>query len=216
MGHGYINATGVFPQAEDVIDETGKLIYDILKNIPARRCESKRKIYKQRSDSMERYSVVFSSSTGNTKLLADAIDEALPKENRDYFGEITPEVPESEMLYVGFWTDRGNADKTALEFLQRLKNKKVFLFGTAGFGGSEDYFKKILANAESALDGSNTVAGEFMCQGKMPQAVRERYMSMKAQPNPPANLDMLIENFDRALSHPDAEDLERLKKTVLK
>jgi flavodoxin I len=51
---------------------------------------------------MERYSVVFSSSTGNTKLLADAIDEALPKENRDYFGEITPEVPESEMLYVGF------------------------------------------------------------------------------------------------------------------
>ena len=164
---------------------------------------------------MERYSVVFSSSTGNTKLLADAIDEALPKENRDYFGEITPEVPESEMLYVGFWTDRGNADKTALEFLQRLKNKKVFLFGTAGFGGSEDYFKKILANAESALDGSNTVAGEFMCQGKMPQAVRERYMSMKAQPNPPANLDMLIENFDRALSHPDAEDMERLKKTVL-
>lgn len=165
---------------------------------------------------MERYSVVFSSSTGNTKLLADAIDEALPKENRDYFGEITPEVPESEMLYVGFWTDRGNADKTALEFLQRLKNKKVFLFGTAGFGGSEDYFKKILANAESALDGSNTVVGEFMCQEKMPQAVRERYMRMKAQPNPPANLDMLIENFDRALSHPDAEDLERLKKTVLK
>jgi len=177
---------------------------------------AKRKIYKQRSDSMERYSVVFSSSTGNTKLLADAIDEALPKENRDYFGEITPEVPESEMLYVGFWTDRGNADKTALEFLQRLKNKKVFLFGTAGFGGSEGYFKKILANAESALDGSNTVAGEFMCQGKMPQTVRERYMSMKAQPNPPANLDMLIENFDRALSHPDAGDLERLKKTVLK
>lgn len=73
---------------------------------------------------MERYSVVFSSSTGNTKLLADAIDEALPKENRDYFGEITPEVPESEMLYVGFWTDRGNADKTALEFCKGLKTKR--------------------------------------------------------------------------------------------
>lgn len=42
---------------------------------------------------MERCSVVFSSSTGNTKLLSDAIGEALPKENRDYFGEITPEVP---------------------------------------------------------------------------------------------------------------------------
>ncbi|MCI7339641.1 MAG: flavodoxin family protein [Oscillospiraceae bacterium] len=42
---------------------------------------------------MERCSVVFSSSMGNTKLLSDAIGEALPKENRDYFGEITPEVP---------------------------------------------------------------------------------------------------------------------------
>jgi hypothetical protein len=40
MGHGYINATGVFPQAENVIDGTGKFIYDILKNTPAHRCES--------------------------------------------------------------------------------------------------------------------------------------------------------------------------------
>lgn len=215
MGHGYINATGVFPQAEDVIDETGKFIYDIFKILPHVGAGAKRKIYKQRGDSMERYSVVFSSSTGNTKLLADAIDEALPKENRDYFGEITPEVPESEMLYVGFWTDRGNADKTALEFCKGLKTKR-FSLRDGGLRRQRGLFQKILANAESALDGSNTVAGEFMCQGKMPQAVRERYMSMKAQPNPPANLDMLIENFDRALSHPDAEDLERLKKTVLK
>lgn len=28
------------------------------------------------------------------------------------------------------------------------------------------------------------------------------------------NLDALIENFDNALSHPDAEDLERLKQAV--
>ena len=163
-----------------------------------------------------RYSIIFSSLTGNTKKLADTISAVLPSEDCDYFG--APETAElhSEMLYVGFWTDKGNADSAVLQLLSKLRGKKIFLFGTAGFGGSEDYFKKILANAESALDGSNTVAGEFMCQGKMQQAVRERYMSMKAQPNPPANLDMLIENFDRALSHPDAEDLERLKKTVLK
>ncbi|HAQ29232.1 MAG TPA: hypothetical protein DCQ76_05870 [Ruminococcaceae bacterium] len=30
LGHGYLNATGVFPQAEDVIDEMGKFIYTIL------------------------------------------------------------------------------------------------------------------------------------------------------------------------------------------
>ena len=61
---------------------------------------------------------------------------------------------------------------------------------------------------------SNTIVGEYMCQGKMPQSVRERYMKMKEQPEHPDNLDMLIENFDRALSHPDADDLNRLKEAV--
>lgn len=39
---------------------------------------------------------------------------------------------------------------------------------------------------------------------------------MKAQPEHPANTGALIENFDRALSHPDARDLERLKEIILK
>ena len=46
----------------------------------------------------------------------------------------------------------------------------------------------------------------------MPQAVKERYLKMKAQPEHPANLDALIENFDRALPHPDAADLESSKR----
>ena len=91
----------------------------------------------------ERYSILFSSMTGNTKELADAIREILP-------------------------------------------------------------------------DASNTVIGEYMCQGKMPQSVRERYVKMKEDPNHKPNLDMLIENFDRALSHPDKADLEKLQKSVLR
>lgn len=55
-----------------------------------------------------------------------------------------------------------------------------------------------------------------MCQGKMPMAMRERYVKMKEDPNHKPNLDMLIENFDRALSHPDKTDLEKLQKSVLR
>ena len=55
-----------------------------------------------------------------------------------------------------------------------------------------------------------------MCQGKMPMAMRERYVKMKEAPNHKPNLDMLIENFDRALSHPDKADLEKLQKSVLR
>ena len=49
-----------------------------------------------------------------------------------------------------------------------------------------------------------------MCQGKMPQSVRDRYVLMKAQPDHMPNIDMLIENFDHALTHPDENDLNNL------
>ena len=122
---------------------------------------------------------------------------------------------ESELLYIGFWTDKGNADSDTLDFLSKLKNKKIFLFGTAGFGGSDAYFQRILGNVKSAIDSSNTIVGEYMCQGKMPQSVRERYVKMKENPEHPDNIDTLIENFDKALSHPDADDMEQLKNIII-
>ena len=164
----------------------------------------------------KKYSIIFSSLTGNTKKLADTIRAVLPAEDCDYFGAPKVEELHSEILYIGFWTDKGNADSATLELLSKLRDKKVFLFGTAGFGGSEAYFQKILNHVKQSIDSSNSVVGEYMCQGKMPQTVRERYIKMKSLPNPAPNLDMLIENFDRALSHPDENDLKRLRLSVEK
>lgn len=164
--------------------------------------------------SSENYSIIFSSNTGNTKQLAEAIRDALPAEQCDYFGDCSIESPESELLYIGFWTNKGVADDAAMSLLQKLRGKRIFLFGTAGFGTSEEYFDGVLDRTKAALDESNTVVGAYMCQGKMPQDVRERYVRMKEQPDHPANLDMLIENFDLALTHPDANDLAKLKGMV--
>ena len=160
------------------------------------------------------YSIVYSSQTGNTKQLAETLRETLPQEGCRYFGTPAEAAAEADTLYVGFWTDKGKADADTLEFLQQLRGKQIFLFGTAGFGGSVPYFEKILAATRKALDGSNTVIGSFMCQGKMPVSVRQRYEAMKAQPAHIPNLDALIANFDKALSHPDAADLEQLKQAV--
>ena len=129
-------------------------------------------------------------------------------------GGILAAGPQSEILYIGFWTDKGTAEESTLDFLKQLHGKNIFLFGTAGFGGSEEYFSKILKKAERSLDRSNTVFGRYMCQGKMPLSVRQRYEGMKKQPIHLPNLDALIENFDNALSHPDTDDLERLKQAV--
>ena len=161
-----------------------------------------------------KYAIVFSSQTGNTKQLAEVVSSVLPQADLCFFGSPSQEALQAERLFIGFWTDKGKADADTLDFLKQLRGKRVFLFGTAGFGGSAPYFEKILAATRKALDGSNTVIGSFMCQGKMPVSVRQRYEAMKAKPLHIPNLDALIENFDKALSHPDAADLEQLKQAV--
>lgn len=186
------------------------------------------------------FSIVFSSRTGNTAELAEAVREALQEGTCGYFGSVngdgncdydtgcagdgdrngssfgssTGTIPASETLFVGFWTNQGVADRAAQKLLEQLKDRKIFLFGTAGFGGSEAYFQAILDKTKAFIDDSNAVIGTFMCQGKMPQSVRERYVKMKEQPNHMPNLDAMIENFDKALSHPDADDLEKLANLV--
>lgn len=104
--------------------------------------------------------LIYFSQTGNTQLLAQAI-----KKN----------VENSDIIYVGFWTDKGNASKEALDYLKTLHHQKIFLFGTAGFGKSDDYFKKIIDKVKESIDESNEVIGSFMCQGKMPETVLQRY-----------------------------------------
>ena len=98
--------------------------------------------------------------------------------------------------------------------LKTLKNKEIFLFGTAGFGGDVSYFEKILTAVKENIDESNTVIGAYMCQGKMPMTVRARYEKMKQEANAMPNVDILIENFDKALTHPDADDLQKLRALV--
>lgn len=152
------------------------------------------------------YSIVYSSQTGNTKQLAEAIQRLLPADECLYFGPPSPQALSAKLIYVGFWTDKGTCDRETAAFLSALTTQEVFLFGTAGFGGASAYFEDILARVKANLPHGVTLVGSYMCQGKMPPSVRHRYEAMEASPQRQAMLD----NFDRALSHPDASDLDAL------
>lgn len=156
------------------------------------------------------YAIVYSSRTGNTAMLAQAVREALPQEDCRYFGAPAPQALAADTVYVGFWTDKGTCDEPTARFLQNLTDQKVFLFGTAGFGGAPAYFQQILDRVKANLAPGVQVTGTYMCQGKMPQAVRDRYAAMEENPRRTA----MLENFDQALSHPDQEDLARLQAAV--
>ena len=91
------------------------------------------------------YSIVYSSQTGNTKQLAEAIQRLLPADECLYFGPPSPQALSAKLIYVGFWTDKGTCDRETAAFLSALTTQEVFLFGTAGFGGASAYFEDILS-----------------------------------------------------------------------
>ncbi|HJC50311.1 MAG TPA: flavodoxin family protein [Candidatus Anaerostipes avistercoris] len=159
-----------------------------------------------------KYSIVYSSRTGNTKLLAEQIKTILPEESLISSGQPSDEAAEADLIFLGFWTDKGCCDETLSAFLRTLNGRKIFLFGTAGFGQSETYFQKILSRVRELIPASCQVIGSFMCQGKMPVSVRKRYEGLMEQD--PEKARALIANFDQALTHPDQNDLQRLTEKI--
>ena len=163
----------------------------------------------------ERYSIIYSSKTGNTKKLAETIYKILPRNGCDYYcaaDKIDYEL--SDVIYIGFWTEKGFADSLTIVFFNQLKKQKIFFFCTACFGAMVKFFKNIINNVKRKIDSSNIIIGTFMCQGKMPLSVRARYEKMKQQNNLSINVDNLITNFDKALSHPNEKDLKKLEKII--
>ena len=55
-----------------------------------------------------------------------------------------------------------------------------------------------------------------MCQGEMPMSVRECYGKMLTVPIRTPNLEGMIENFDKDLSHSNEIDLIELKNATSK
>ena len=161
-----------------------------------------------------KYAICYSSRTGNTGKLAEAIRQTLPTLDCVYCGAPHVAANSADVIFAGFWTDKGTCDSQMGEFLQTLENKKVFLFGTAGFGGSAAYFTQILERVRANVTASCEIIGTFMCQGKMPESVRKRYELMKEKMPQDDKVEMMIENFDKALPHPDQADLTHLREKV--
>lgn len=153
--------------------------------------------------------IVYQSVTGNTKALAQAVGEALQDQEIVWLGE--PRPVEADLYLVGSWTDKGMCQEEVAGYLKTLKHKKIAYFGTAGFGGSQAYYDSLFARVKPLVDPSNQLLGYFYCQGKMPQGVGQRYEAMLKEHPEDQRAKASLENFHRALSHPDQADLEQVK-----
>lgn len=71
----------------------------------------------------------------------------------------------ADLIFAGSWTDKGACNEEMAAFLAGLSGKKVALFGTAGFGGSREYFDTVLARMAKVLPADCEMAGGFCARG---------------------------------------------------
>lgn len=123
---------------------------------------------------------------------------------------IATQASEADVVFVGFWCDKGSCSPAVQHFLQGLAGKRVFLFGTCGFGESDEYFAQILDRVRTYLPADAQYIGGAMCQGKMGMGVKRRYEGMLEKNPENAQARMLIDNWNKAQSHPNEDDVSRI------
>lgn len=135
--------------------------------------------------------------------LADEINGFV--EEDVYCGAPDDSVLDSEYIYVGFWTQAFTCCVPIAKFLTKLENKKIFLFGTAGYDDTPEYFQSILDAAKENISASNEIVGEYMCQGKVSAAKQEAIKKMDM-----AKFETMKKNIQKSQSHPNNEDVDAL------
>ncbi len=152
--------------------------------------------------------VIYSSKSGNTKQLADAIFEDLSGEKSIYPIKEAPEPDLYDFIAIGFWVKGGKPDSDTLDYLPKINGQKVFLFATHGAAIGSEHVNAAMAYARATVKNGHFV-GEFNCQGEVSQTVLEKLI---AKPQPPA----WIADAETAAGHPNDNDIMLLKKIILK
>ncbi len=162
---------------------------------------------------MIRNLVVYSSETGNTRLVAEQIYKGIPKsmgekqivDIRSWNGSLF-----AENYFIGFWSNRGSCCLEIIDLLSSIHNSNIALFGTCGFGNADNYYDALESNARVWIPDDNEFLGSYFCKGKMPPEVKEKYEACRGKCDD-HKIDQMLHIYDSALSHPDNNDLSKAR-----
>lgn len=148
-----------------------------------------------------RAAVVYSSVTGNTRRVA----EALTLEDLPLFSVTqAPDLEAYDLLALGFWVRKGLPDARSQRCWAGLHGKRIFLFGTLGAWPHSAHACRCLEGARVLLTANgNRIVGEFLCQGRVSPHVLAASARKGTHPMTEGRAARLAE----AARHPHAGDL---------
>lgn len=109
--------------------------------------------------------VVYSSLTGHTKTMAEAIFAVLPEPKEIQPADNAPCPEGYDFIAAGFRLDNGTADAKSLRFLESLSGKHVGLFGTLKTCPDADNGRQCINRICELIKG-NRICGTVLCQCK--------------------------------------------------
>lgn len=149
--------------------------------------------------------LVYSSKTGNTRMVAEAIGEEL--QVRAVPVEDNPEPASYDLVIAGFWVDRGTADARMKAYLPKLTGQKVALFATLGAEADSPHAVECLDRGAALLGEGCKIVGRFICQGKVAPEMVDMMRKLFPAGHPHAMTPERLARIEKAASHPDTEDL---------
>ena len=153
--------------------------------------------------------VIYSSLTGNTKQVAESITSVLPAGTPCVsMKELPSDLSSYDLVFAGFWGDKGTANKEARDVLGTLHNPYIALFATAGVPPQMAHAKESLINASKCLPDGVEPVGTFICQGKVDPKVIEMMYKMFPKGHSHGQSADRDERHKQAAVHPNEDDFK--------
>lgn len=158
--------------------------------------------------------ITYSSKTGNTKKVAEAIKSQLPQADIFPVSEMQSmeKIGNYDLIFIGGWIDRGTFNAEAIKTIEFIKNKKTAYFFTLGAYPDSKHAEDCVNNIDALLEKNlNEIVGRYFCQGAIDPKLIE-YLSKLPQGHIMSPNEERKKRWEDAASHPDINDLENAKK----
>lgn len=154
--------------------------------------------------------VLYSSKTGNTKKVAEAIASACPAGTECLDVKSAPaDLASYDLAFVGYWVDKGTANAECKAYLEKINAPKVAVFATLGAYPDSDHAKESLKRGQDLVP--TEVVGGFLCQGKVDPVLVEAMKKMFPEGHPHGDNPERRARIAEAAKHPNETDFENAR-----
>mgnify|MGYP000847191079 FL=1 len=158
--------------------------------------------------------IIYSSDTGNTKLVCEKAYEYLKGEKEIISVKEKEKINLNNFdnIIVGTWIDKASANLEAKKFINSLENKKIYFIGTLAASLTSEHAKKCHKNLTKLCSKKNNFVDGVLARGRVSDDLKEKFEKFplniihkfvpnikeiieEAQPHPDNTDFLIIENF---------------------